>query len=226
MKGLHFQADWSHVVFIHFRMTPKALDDQIPFDLDLRDGDALVSLVAFTLAKMRLNVFPNLSRVLLRPFSEHEFLNVRTYVRHGKAPGIYFLAEWLNRPAAVPFGGFSYRLPYRKGKIEYQHRDDFSLSGSVREGTKSLTYAGESEAPVETDEFLLERYVAFTSWRGCRRSFEIEHAPWMAKRASILMSESSLLEETGHWIDEAEPAGAHYSEGMRDVAMGFPNFLS
>lgn len=225
MKGIHFRADWLDVVFIHFRMAPHVLAGRIPFELDLREGDAFISLVAFTMAEMRLNVLPEMSRALLRPISGHELLNVRTYVRNRDTRGIYFLAEWLNRPLAVPLGGVSFGLPYRLGKIDYRNGGLVRLGGHVRAGSKSLSFLGQSDAAEVTDASLLERYVAFTVWRGWRRFFEIEHAPWEAKPASIRVLEHSLLEETGRWFDEAEPAGAHYSAGVRDVSMGFPHLL-
>lgn len=223
---MHFRADWTHVVFIHYRMPPVALAGQVPFELDLHDGLAFVSLVAFSLSKMRLNVCPALTAAILRPLSGHQFLNVRTYVRVGEMKGIVFLAEWLNCPPAVPLGGFSYGLPYRAGKIGYEHLDPKALRGSVREGSRVLRYEGAAGSSAVGQEFLLERYVAFTAWRNWRRYFRIEHTPWPATTAEIAVTEDSLLRQTGSWIDRAERASAHSSPGVCDVAMGFPRFLS
>ncbi len=51
---------------------------------------AYVSLVAFTMRGLR----PRLGgAALLKPIATHEFLNVRTYVKHRGERGIYFLAD-------------------------------------------------------------------------------------------------------------------------------------
>ena len=89
-----FKCSWQRAVFLHYQVDRGILQKQIPFELDLFDGNAYVSLVAFTLAKMRLE-HPSL-KWLTHPLRTHNFLNVRTYVRVGERIGIYFLAEWLN----------------------------------------------------------------------------------------------------------------------------------
>jgi uncharacterized protein len=48
-----FYARWDRAVFIHYEADPETLQRAIPFELDLRDGRAFVSLVAFTLQRMR-----------------------------------------------------------------------------------------------------------------------------------------------------------------------------
>src|SRR5258706_7665494 len=106
-----FHCSWHRALFLHFRVEPQFLQPQIPFDLDLHNGDAYVSLVAFTLRNLRLN-HPHL-RILTQPLHTHAFLNVRTYVRVGQLRGIYFLAEWLNNRLATILRPTLYGLPYR-----------------------------------------------------------------------------------------------------------------
>src|SRR5436190_5950155 len=43
------RADWLDMVFLHFEVEPKALQEHTPFELDLFDGRAFVSLVAFVM---------------------------------------------------------------------------------------------------------------------------------------------------------------------------------
>src|SRR5256885_10818346 len=78
-----FIADWDRVLMMHYEVDPLRLQRAVPFELDLHEGRAFVSVVAFTLRGMRPRIGGRLSAWLMRPIATHEFLNVRTYVRHG-----------------------------------------------------------------------------------------------------------------------------------------------
>src|SRR5262245_49453638 len=91
-----FLADWVDVVFMHFEVDARALRHGVPLELDLFDGgSAYVTLVAFTQKRLRPRWGGRIGRWLSAPVGEHEFLNVRTYVRVRSEAGIYFIAEWI-----------------------------------------------------------------------------------------------------------------------------------
>ncbi|TDJ54766.1 MAG: DUF2071 domain-containing protein, partial [Planctomycetota bacterium] len=48
-----FIADWSRALFVHYAVDPAVLQPLVPLPLDLRDGHAYVSLVAFTMRGLR-----------------------------------------------------------------------------------------------------------------------------------------------------------------------------
>ena len=114
-----FIADWMNVAFVHFRVDPKLLQPRLPFELDLLDGDAYVSIVSFTQRRLRPTAGGRLAELLASPLAQHEFLNLRTYVRHEGTCGIYFLAEWIPNRLAQLIGPRLYGLPYRLGRLEY-----------------------------------------------------------------------------------------------------------
>ena len=228
-----FYARWDRAVFIHYAADPATLQRDVPFALDLRDGRAYVSLVAFTLTRMRPRIGGRLGEWIFRPIATHGFLNIRTYVQHGGEPGIYFLAEWLSNPLSVRLGPQTFGLPYRSGHLEYDHASDGSaLQGTVDARAGRLVYEGKVEeadfAASQTDsltEFLLERYTAFTR-RGKRsRFFRVWHPPWEQAPAEIKVSADTLMAGTGHWWKTAECAGANYSPGA-EVWMGRPHRIS
>src|SRR5258706_14540524 len=99
-----FLADWMRVLMIHFEVDADALQRDVPYELDLRDGRVFVSLVAFTMENMRSRLGGQLGAWLCRPIATLHFLNVRTYVRHDGESGIHFLAEWLSNRLAVKLG--------------------------------------------------------------------------------------------------------------------------
>src|SRR2546426_7688628 len=116
-----FIADWDGVLMIHYQVDADLLAPIIPFALHLHNGKAFVSLVAFTMRRMRPRFGGRLSAWLLKPIATHAFLNVRTYVRHYGEPGIYFLAEWLSNRLSVALGPRLFGLPYRLRKNDLQH---------------------------------------------------------------------------------------------------------
>ncbi len=228
-----FLADWLRPVFVHYEVSAERLQREVPFELDLRDGKAYVSLVAFTMRRMRPFRGGPFTAWLLKPVAWNDFLNVRTYVRHRGEPGIYFLTEWMNNPFTVRLGPWTFGLPYRFGELNYQHEHGTGrVNGSVRETIHGPSFEYESEltesafAPCPAgslDEFLLERYTAFTAHKTKRRFFRIWHRPWVQQFIPISVPSIRLLENVWPWFADATLVGANYSPGARDVWMGRPH---
>jgi uncharacterized protein len=241
-------ADWLRTVFIHFEVDAEALQREVPFALDLREGRAYLSLVAFTMRDMRPRLGGRLGALLFKPIATHGFLNVGAYVRHRGETGIYFLAEWLSNPLSVRLGPPLFGLPYRLGQLQYDHQHEVgTLHGTVTDSKYSarLEYSAElapaaSFQPCDADtfdEFLLERYTAFTKRPGFRKAFHsalrtphsefgslfhIWHPPWPQVPVEISLWDTSLLTQTWPWFADARLIGANYSPGVRNVWMGRP----
>jgi uncharacterized protein YqjF (DUF2071 family) len=226
--------EWTEVVFLHFEVDAETLQREVPFQLDLFEGRAFVSLVAFTFAGLRPRVGGRLTQRLFKPFGTHRFLNVRTYVRECDHTGIYFLAEWLNAPwLNLLAGPLLYGLPFRCGRLVYQNQPrNGRVSGSVEAEGRALGYSGtiadwpQPAAPGSVDEFLVERYRAFTS-RGRRCGwFPVWHAPWQIATVALRIGDASLLGGTGRWVRSASFHSAHWSTGAGGVWMGWRRKLA
>jgi len=232
-----FYSDWERAVFIHYEVDPQRLQRDVPFALDLRNGRAYLSLVAFTMRNMRPRVGGPLTRWLFKPIGTHDFLNVRTYVRHRGEPGIYFLAEWLSNRWSVKIGPHTFGLPYRFGHLNYEHfHERGELQGEILNGsrTQRLSYRAwfrERNAfcpspPGTLEEFLLERYTAFTRRGKAERFFRIWHPRWRQASLDVMIEEDSLLRANWPWFSEARLMGANYSPGVENVWMGWPHGIS
>lgn len=225
-----FYARWDRAVFTHYAADPAALQRDVPFELDLREGSAFVSIVAFTLSRMRPRIGDRLGEWLFKPIATHELLNVRTYVRHRGEPGIYFLAEWLSNPLSVHLGPRTFGLPYKFGRLIYEHaRVRGEIRGYVKAREGLLSYQGGVAAdhfapsePGSLTEFMLERYTAFTQQRKRARFFRVWHLPWEQAPAEIEVTTDTLMSSTGLWWKTAECIGANYSPGA-EVWMGRPH---
>ncbi|HEY1050220.1 MAG TPA: DUF2071 domain-containing protein [Prosthecobacter sp.] len=230
-----FQASWLDVVFLHFDADPALLQKEVPWELDLFEGRAFVSLVAFTMQDMRPRLGGRLAALPFKPIATHEFLNVRTYVKHAGEPGILFLKEWVPNPLSVALGPVVFGLPYRLGTLRYDNLFAQEVTGRVEDaGTgKVLVYSGQADERAvhepcgagSLDEFLVERYTAFTSVGWLRRLFRIWHPPWPVVPLQVEIEDRSLLSLTGEWSHSARLVLAHHSPGIPDVWMGRPHLV-
>ena len=230
-----FVADWLNALFLHYEVAPRELQPFIPFELDLWNGRAFISLVAFTMHGMRFSRFGALGARLCKPIATHEFLNLRTYVRCGDEKGICFLSEWLPNRLSVLLGPLLYSLPYRHATIRYA-RNASRLHGSIATQNGSYRYEGNLDDDLFTecvqgslDHFLLERYTAFNadparlqSLRGRRRFFKVWHEAWLQIRAAATVLDDSLLHDAVPWWPHTNYCGANFSPGVRSVQMSAP----
>jgi uncharacterized protein len=217
-----FLADWMDVAFVHFRVDPGMLQPRVPFELDLFGGDAYVSIVSFTQRRLRPTTGGRVTQLLAKPLAEHEFLNLRTYVKHDGDTGIYFLAEWIPNRLAQLIGPALYGLPYRLGTLKYEprHRE-------VRSGPRSLEFrigVRSSACPSDAlSNFLNERFTAYTYRDGVARKFDVAHAPWRVTRVDVELKRMELVEHVLPFLHGAVPSVAHHAEGVRDVRISKPH---
>jgi uncharacterized protein len=202
-----------NVLFIHYELDPATLQPSVPFALDVRDGKAYVSVVAFSQQELRLAWGGALTAWAGAVVANHDFLNVRTYVRENRQPGIHFIAEWVPSRLAMWIAPRLYGLPYRLGRFEV---------GRVNDATGKFEYRVEEAVakfgPCSTgslDEFLLERYVAFTQYSGVRRWFRVAHASWPQTRVAVGVRDDGLLRANFPWWVAARFASANYSPGVQ-----------
>ena len=228
-----FLGDWVRVLFIHYEVNAEVLQCEVPFQLDLWKGRAHVSLVAFTMRRLRPGFGGWLGEMLFKPISTTRFLNVRAYVRHRNEPGIYFITELVSNPLCVPLGPLTFGLPYRSGKLSYREDGETGLIEGRASGAgdpERLSFQASPPLPAKfqlcqagsLDAFLLERYTAFTQCGNRRRLFRIRHQPWAQTRTGIVVQDDGLLTTTGKWAIGARLIGANFSPGVRDVWMGRP----
>jgi len=239
-----FIADWEDALMIHYEVDAELLQCVTPFELDLLEGRAFVSLVAFTMRGMRPRLGGRFAAWLLKPIGTHNFLNVRTYARLGAETGIYFLAEWLSNRFSVALGPPVFGLPYRFGEIDYRHRFETSSAnpcrgasgGRVRDPANNavLNYQVDLNSSLEPrecetgslQEWLMERYTAYTHVGGRSRFFRVWHPPWSQAPVEVAIADQSLLEVNWPFFRDARVMGANFSSGVRGVWMGWPHRLA
>jgi uncharacterized protein YqjF (DUF2071 family) len=227
-----FYSDWLRAVFMHYEVDVEHLQRAVPFELDLREGKAYVSAVAFTMRGLRPACGGRWTAWLLAPIATHGLLNVRTYVRHSGEAGIYFLAEWIPNRLSVLLGPRTFGLPYRFGQLDYEHvHEAGKLQGRVTAASSELSYAADiainrdfKPCPAGSlSEFLLERYTAFTTCGSRGKFFRIWHEPWLQKCTEVRIWDDSLLAVHFPWFRDAKLTAANYAPGVDRVWMGRPH---
>jgi uncharacterized protein len=165
------------VLFAHWRVEPSALARLLPPELavDTFAGEAWLGIAALRVANLRLRGLPPLPG--LSSFCE---VNVRTYVRLGDRPGIWFFSIALGNAVVVEAMKRLYRLPAQRAGIAAPagtyEQDGFSAQYR-RVGEPFRAGAGSLE------EFLTERFCFYTADGGRLYRAELHHGPWQLRQA-------------------------------------------
>ena len=246
--------DWQRALWVHYRLDPRRLQPLIPFELDLWQGAAYISLAAFSLHRLRLTTGGRIVAWPAHAAQEQRFFIVRTCVRHRAYPlcaGSYLLAEWLSNPLSALLGRQAYGRPLRLAQLDYRHApESAAVAGSVADPAgATLRYSAEDapenpdrslqpgavaagsdqcapSARGSLDEFLLERYTIFTHDQGTDRLCRLWHRPWPKRPLNLRVEDHGLLAQTGPWLAHARLAGAHDSPGVADAWMGRPTCIN
>lgn len=186
--SIFLTAEWRDLVVINFEVAPSILLPLVPAgtELDLWEGSALVSLVAFRFLNTKV-------RGLSVPFHVNfEEANLRFYVKRPIAGelrrGVVFVKELVPRPAIALTARLLFGEPYQYVPMSSDIRDEagerhMTYRWSVR-GSQSLVSAvtkGEPE-PLSVgseSEFILEHYWGYTRRSSTRTSeYRVEHPRW------------------------------------------------
>lgn len=224
-----FLGDWTGLTFLHFEVDPDCLQEVVPLPLDLFEGRSFVSLVAFTMRRFRPAFGGRLTSWMTAPLATQRFLNLRTYVNGSYGPGIFFMHEWLDHSLAVRLGPSTFGLPYRRGSVSYQNTQEV-VSGTVVADGVTGVFSGvpgneeTTASPGSRDEFLQERYLAYTAAGFRPLAFRIWHEPWRCRSLTLeSLTMTGFLETLRQkWTGSLRFASGAWSEGVSDVWMGRP----
>jgi uncharacterized protein YqjF (DUF2071 family) len=181
----HFlRARWERLCLFNYSVEPALLQRHLPpgLELDLLDGLAHVSLVAFDFRDTRVLGVPWPG---FRNFPE---INLRFYVREGDQRGVAFIRELV--PSA--FVAWMARMLYNEPYLAVPMRSDYHLDetklevrhhvrlGGVEQTIVVSAAAGTEEPGVDEEaEFFKEHSWGYgTSRRGRLVRYEVCHPPW------------------------------------------------
>jgi uncharacterized protein len=214
---------WNNVLFAHWRVGASQMRRAVPdvFDLDLFDGDAWLGIVPFYMTNVSARGLPSVP--WLSAFPE---LNVRTYVRVGERPGVYFFSLDAGRRLAVVAARALLNLPYYVAVMNVDSRGDVvDYRSTRREGRRAkfrATYgpaSGPFVAPADSIEyFLTERYCLYhRDRRGRPYRLEIHHRPWSLQLGSAEIALNTMAAADDLTMKDAPPL-LHFARRQDVVA--------
>ncbi|MEY9975182.1 YqjF family protein [Lysinibacillus sp. RC79] len=221
---------WQDVLFLHWPVSPKDLEQYIPqeLQLDLYENNAWLSAVLFKVKGQRLRFLPPLPGV-----GSHLQLNVRTYVTYNGMKGIYFFNLDVTNRFIVQIATKG-SLSYRHSKISIKQKENHFSFTSLYHGAPDerlkISYqpiASEISSSV-FDKWLVERYHSWSKWKSSLVRIDIDHMPWQLQRVRINIESNSLAPFVKESIQGIQPI-AHYSKSKQariyspKVETGFKN---
>ncbi|HEU4464312.1 MAG TPA: DUF2071 domain-containing protein [Gemmatimonadota bacterium] len=210
---------WRRLLFLHWPVPCGALRGVVPeaLPLDLLNGSAWVSIIAFDIRSARPPLVPSPLGI--------DFLetNVRTYVRlPGGEPAIWFFTLEASSALAVAAARLAYGLPYRFARMARDAENGAQVYRSVRRqgpGAPGIhvRYRVASPRPAvepgSLEEFLIERYVLHVVRRGVVRTVRVRHRPYPLRDVEVEAVTEDLLAAGGVERPDVAPL-AHFSDGV------------
>jgi hypothetical protein len=177
-------ACWKNVCLFTYAVPPEMLRPQLPLglELDLRDGQAFVSVVAFQFLDTRVW---GIGWPGCRNFGE---LNLRYYVRHGPDRGVVFLREFAPQRLVAWVANTLYHERYVAAPITHSIREDgdrviaeYTLRFAGRIHSLAITGRKPAFLPAadSTEHFFKEHHRGFGADRtGRLLRYQVEHPVW------------------------------------------------
>jgi uncharacterized protein len=214
---------WNDLLFAHWPLPSPLLSSRIPagLELDVFDGQAWLGIVPFHMTNVAPRGVPALPWV-----SKFPELNVRTYVRVGDKPGVYFFSLDAANALAVRTARTLLNLPYYKAGMTVSSEEERVRYRSRRPGPPAAEFHatyGPTGAAFEPrreslEYFLTERYCLYATHRSGRLyRLDIHHPPWALQAAVADIQVNTVAEASGITLPGTPPL-LHFAKRQDIVA--------
>ncbi|HEX2441966.1 MAG TPA: DUF2071 domain-containing protein [Methylomirabilota bacterium] len=217
---------WERLLFAHWPLAAERLGPLLPRGLTLEtfEARAWLGITPFTLSVLRPRGLP--SPPGLAPFPE---LNVRTYVRVGDRPGVFFFSLDAGSALAVAGARAMYSLPYFWARCHAMLDGAWVIHESRRRRAPHpelrvryrATGPVQLSAPGTLAHWLTERYCLYAvTRRGALWRADIDHRPWPLQPAEAEILANTMTHPLGLDCLDGAPV-LHVAEAL-DVRVGPP----
>jgi hypothetical protein len=210
-----YYQEWNRALFLHWIVPFELLRKCVPSNLsiDTFDGNCYISLVAFTMEKIRPKFLPSIEYI-----SDFDEINVRTYIDNDNKKGVYFLnieaGKLISAFVAKTISG----LPYEKANINRTGKT--YSSENLKKGFElnaEFEIKQEIVSKTELDKWLTERYCLYLDQKGELYRYDIHHKEWDLK--SVHIKKLNVNYKIGEVkLGDRPPNQTHYSDGIKVIA--------
>ncbi len=211
-----FYQEWNKAIFLHYQVDLIELKKFVPdeLEIDLFEGKPWISVVAFTMERIRPKNLPSFS-----PISDFDEINIRTYVRSNNKTGVYFLSIEGGKKLACKVAKGISELPYRFSEIKRTHKKYQSKNFKFNDSLDiEFTIGSKLKEKTELDKWLTERYALFQDTNDSINEFEIHHLEWSIDEIDVQKLE--LNYPRFKKLINKKPTIIHYSKGVKVLAWG------
>lgn len=210
-----YYQEWNRALFLHWAVPFELLRKCVPpkLNLDTFDGNCYISLVAFTMEKIKPKFLPSVNYI-----SDFDEINVRTYIDNDGKKGVYFLNIEAGKTLSAIIAKAISGLPYEKARIK---RTEKSYDSNNLKKGFSLNCEFETKEIVsdktELDKWLTERYCLYLNRKNELYRYDIHHKEWGLRKVDI--KRLSVNYKIGDIdLSNRQPNLTHYSEGIKVIA--------
>lgn len=214
-----YYQEWNDTLFMHWKIPLADLREIVPeqLSIDEFEGNAWVSLVPFTMEKIRPRFLPHWGIV-----SNFHEINLRTYVTHNGKPGVYFINIEGHKHLSVFLSKALSGLPYGKAIVNRSQKDklhSYISTNKIKNFSLAAEYEIDEQPYTKTllDKFLTERYCLYLDKGDALYRYDTHHEEW--KLHGVHMKNLKLQYQIGKLnITDKFPDLINYSKGVKVVA--------
>jgi len=193
-RPIFLRAEWRSLVMVNYAIDPAIVERYLPrgLELDLWQGEALVSMVGFRFLRTRV------LGVAIPFHQDFDEVNLRFYVRRqvadGWRRGVVFVREIVPKSAIAIVARVAYNEPYvglpmrhqvppsgQGGRFEFGWKFRGAWCGLGAETMGEAVPLAEGSA----EEFIFEHYWGYTRQRdGSTAEYQVEHPRWRVWQTS------------------------------------------
>lgn len=211
-----FYQEWNDAIFIHWQVDYNELKEFVPeeLEIDLYEGKPWVSLVAFSMEKIRPKNLPS-----LQPISNFGEINIRTYIKSGYKTGVYFLSIEGGKVLSCKVAKAISELPYRYSRMKRSTNCYYSENLTIGDRFEIQYRIGkEMKVKKELDRWLTERYALFQDTKAWINEFDVHHVEWPMQELEI--KKMTVDYPKFHKLINRSPDRIHYSKGVQVITWG------
>ncbi len=216
---------WHELLFIHWPVRADLLRPLVPSELEIDtfDDEAWLGIVPFRMSGVHPRYIASLPW-----FSAFPELNVRTYVKAGGKPGVWFFSLDAANPVAVRVARTAFHLPYFDARMSSLNKADeiFYESTRTHHGAPHADFRARYQptgnvfqaAVGSLESWLTERYCLYAANQSGRIfRGDIQHRRWPLQHAEVEIETNTMAEQLGFKLPQTNPL-LHFAKRLDVVA--------